>query len=315
MNETRFWNRSELSPRTICDVLNGVSQKTTAASYPRKTPSMNKNLKQKTQVGSPQNAHSKTPLGAIAAFALLVLIVSAIGFALYPPSTPPVDPVQSVVVVDTEIKLKVDPLAFFLFGRGSFKGHDIPAPLLEITDGPPKEAPPVYKIVHAGGAGFVVNGRLITAAHVVYVAPDSGGEIIKITVMTYGGETRVVKVDNIDTKADLAELVIAEGEKPLGVPHLTLSSRTPLRGDALTEIGHPEMIRFVVSKGFLVGFDREQGYNIAALDTFHGNSGGPVLDASGEVVGVAHTIIEGTRFTGIGTLQALRDFLNPDETR
>ena len=205
---------------------------------------------------------------------------------------------QSVVFIDTKMEVEFNPFEFLFFGS-------LTAPAIK----PPEAAPPLRKeIVHGYGTGFFVNGSLITARHVV--VPEGAGKVLSITVTTAGGKSWEVTMLRDDQKLDLAEL-----KTKYLLPSFRLASRAPRVDDAITEIGNPALIRFVVSKGTIVGFDREQGYNIAALDTFGGNSGGPDLNARGEVVGLTHTIISGTRFTGIGTLAQLRDFLFPDETR
>jgi S1-C subfamily serine protease len=203
---------------------------------------------------------------------------------------------ESVVIVDATVEVSPSPFLFF------FSSAHIPK---DVTASP-------KRISHYRGTGFFVNGHLITAAHVVL--PDAGDKVLSISITSYKGKSAKVSVDHSDKKLDLAELVLVKGER-LALPSLHLSESNPIVGEKVTEIGHPGMIHFVVSRGEIIGFDLDQDYNIAALDTFGGNSGGPILNAQGRVVGLTHTLLRGSRFTGIGTLEALRDFLYPERVR
>jgi S1-C subfamily serine protease len=207
-------------------------------------------------------------------------------------NAPAADPKESVVIVDARVEIS-NSFAFF-FSRGA------------------KKIEPEKPIGHYRGTGFVVNGHLVTAAHVVLA--DSGDKVLSISVTTFHGKSAKVAVQHSDKESDLAELVMLEGEH-LVLPSLTLSQGNASVGDKVVEIGHPGMIHYVVSRGEIIGFDREQNYNIAALDTFGGNSGGPILNSGGQVIGLCHTVLRGSRFTGVGTLEALRDFLYPERVR
>jgi serine protease Do len=214
-----------------------------------------------------------------------------LGVAFIPlQSASPESAKESVVIVDATVEVSPNPF-LFLFTR---------AAKLE------------KRTTHYRGSGFVVNGHLITAAHVVKA--DPGDKVLSISVISFHGQSTQVAVVRTDKDTDLAELAPVKGAS-LMLPTLTLASSTPRVGDKVVEIGHPGMIHYVVSRGEIVGFDRDQNYNIATLDTFGGNSGGPVLNRSGRVVGITHTLLRGSRFTGIGTLNQLRDFLYPERVR
>jgi S1-C subfamily serine protease len=215
-----------------------------------------------------------------------------LGVAFIPlQSASPEEAKESVVIVDATVEVSPNPFLFF-FSRTFTK--------------------PEKRTTHYRGSGFVVNGHLITAAHVVLA--DPGDKVLSICVISFHGESTEVAVVRTDKDSDLAELAPVKGAT-LTLPTLTLTNRTPSVGDKVVEIGHPGMIHFVISRGEIVGFDRDQNYNIATLDTFGGNSGGPVLNSSGRVVGLTHTLLRGSRFTGIGTLNQLRDFLYPERVR
>ena len=205
---------------------------------------------------------------------------------------------ESVVIVDATVEVAPNPF-FFLFSRGHF---------FEKARGAGASS---KRISHYRGSGFVVNGHLLTAAHVVLA--EEGDKVLSISVISFHGQSTAVEVVRTDKEADLAELAPVKGS--ITLPTLTLAHDAPAVGDKVVEIGHPGMIHYVISRGEIVGFDRDQNYNIATLDTFGGNSGGPILNAQGQVIGLCHTILRGSRFTGIGTLNQLRDFLYPERVR
>jgi S1-C subfamily serine protease len=236
----------------------------------------------------------------LAVFLLLLLAVVVARL----PTAPEFAAMPSVVWIDAEVEVQVSLSPSSIIFGGSADRVDL-APV------PAPATPPKVVTRHWGGTGFVVDGHLVTARHVV-VSEEPTETVKKITVTTEQGATARVEVVREERESDLAELKTLDSFK---MPSLRLAKTAPKRGDAVTQIGNPAGIRFVTSQGILVGFDRRQGYNIVAIDTYGGNSGGPDLNAAGEVIGVCHTLITGSRFTGIGTLAALRDFLNPDGIR
>jgi putative serine protease PepD len=145
----------------------------------------------------------------------------------------------------------------------------------------------------ATGSGFVVdgNGRIATAAHVV-----GGATSIKVTFSD--GTTRTATLTGQDDATDVAVLKVdAAG---LTLHPLTLGSSAELRvGDAVAAIGSPFGYEESLSSGVVSGLDRTidapNGFTVAhAIQTDAalnpGNSGGPILDSSGRVIGVADQI-------------------------
>jgi putative serine protease PepD len=145
----------------------------------------------------------------------------------------------------------------------------------------------------ATGSGFVVdgNGRIVTAAHVV-----DGATSIKITFSD--GTTRTATLAGRDDATDVAVLKV-DGAG-LTLHPLTLGSSAALRvGDAVAAIGSPFGYEESLSSGVVSGLDRTidapNGFTVAhAIQTDAalnpGNSGGPILDSSGRVIGVADQI-------------------------
>ena len=145
----------------------------------------------------------------------------------------------------------------------------------------------------ATGTGFVVDdqGHIVTASHVVDGAS-------KITVKFEDGTTRTATLLGQDDATDVAVLKIdASG---LTLHPLTLGSSASVDvGDDLAVIGDPFGYARSISTGIVSGVDRTieapNGFTVAhAIQTDAamnpGNSGGPVLNAKGEVIGIADQI-------------------------
>jgi putative serine protease PepD len=160
----------------------------------------------------------------------------------------------------------------------------------------------------ATGTGFVVDkdGNIVTAAHVVDGASS-------ITVTFQDGTTRTAKLLGKDDATDVAVLKVdASG---LTLHPLELGNSAALgAGDDLAVIGDPFGYQRSISTGIVSGLDRTiqapNGFTVAhAIQTDAamnpGNSGGPVLNSAGQVIGIADQIATGGSTeanTGVGFL-------------
>ena len=145
----------------------------------------------------------------------------------------------------------------------------------------------------ATGTGFVVDGKghIVTAAHVVEGASS-------ISVKFQDGTTRTAKVLGTDEATDVAVLSI--DPSGLTLHPLALGSSASLSiGDEVAAIGDPFTYDRSLSTGVVSGLDRTisapNGFTVAhAIQTDAalnpGNSGGPVLDAGGQVIGIVDQI-------------------------
>ncbi len=152
--------------------------------------------------------------------------------------------------------------------------------------------PAVVRISAGGGfgSGFVVgDGSLVvTAWHVV-------SEADSIWIQTSEGVDHEASVERFDRKADVAVLRI-EGALD-GVEPLALSPDVPGVGDTLFAIGHPlvlgdgpkgrhaGLLEWSLTSGMVSMVGEDQLQTTVSLQP--GNSGGPVFDDQGRVVGVA----------------------------
>ena len=157
------------------------------------------------------------------------------------------------------------------------------------------------------GTGTVLDtqGRILTADHVIAGASS-------ITVTLQNGDTRSAKLLGGDSATDTAVLKVDPSGMTLHP--LPLGSLATLRiGDPIAVIGDPFSFQRSLSSGLISGLDRTiqapNGFTIAhAVQTDAamnpGNSGGPVLDARGRVIGVADQIATGNSgadsSTGVG---------------
>ena len=135
------------------------------------------------------------------------------------------------------------------------------------------------------GSGFVVDasGLVVTSHHVVK-GTDS------VTVTLQDGRKLEARVVGADPKTDLALLEV-DADKPLPVVEFGDSDRTRV-GDWVVAVGNPFGLGGTVTAGIVSGRGRDIGSG--PYDDFlqidapinRGNSGGPLFDRSGRVVGV-----------------------------
>ncbi len=136
-----------------------------------------------------------------------------------------------------------------------------------------------------GGTGVIWNpdGRIITNAHVV------ANEQAKIHVHLTDGRTLEARVLHRDPRLDLAMLKV-NGDNLKALP-IGDSSRLRI-GEWVFAIGHPWGQRWALTAGIVsslssvkVADDLTTRYIKSDVGLAPGNSGGPLLDAEGKVVG------------------------------
>jgi putative serine protease PepD len=143
------------------------------------------------------------------------------------------------------------------------------------------------------GSGFVYDGdgHIVTNAHVVDGASS-------VSVKFWNGKTFTAQVVGTDASTDLAVLKVNAPTSELFPLSLGDSSKV-LVGDNVVAIGSPFGLAGTVTSGIVSALHREMtSPNRFAIDDSiqtdaainHGNSGGPLLDAQGKVVGVTSQI-------------------------
>ena len=141
----------------------------------------------------------------------------------------------------------------------------------------------------AEGSGFVYDssGRIVTNQHVVDGAQS-------ISVRFWNGKTYSAQLVGSDSSTDLAVIKVNAPDSQLYT--LTLGSSSKLGvGDPVVAIGSPFGLEETVTSGIVSALHRsiDSPANFAISDTIqtdaainHGNSGGPLLNAQGQVIGV-----------------------------
>ncbi len=157
------------------------------------------------------------------------------------------------------------------------------------------------------GSGVVINsdGFVLTALHVIEDANE-------IQLGFADGTGTNATVVNIDPERDIA--VLAPSSLPSLVVPATIGSADAMRvGSEVYAVGHPLGLAGSMSAGVISGFDREfvpsdGGEPVRGLIQFDaavnpGNSGGPLLNQGGQVVGIVIGLTNPTHqdvFIGIG---------------
>lgn len=147
------------------------------------------------------------------------------------------------------------------------------------------------------GSGFFIekDGTLATDQHVINGAK-------RIDVTTSDGRTFTATFDKLRSTSDLAVLKI---DRPVGIaefPSLPLAktAETLQSGDKVFALGHPHGWQKLflssgtvdsVKSGGVLGYNPQRLSVDAYVHIEPGNSGGPLLNSQGEVIGLARTAV------------------------
>jgi serine protease Do len=176
--------------------------------------------------------------------------------------------------------------------------EDVPDIFRFFFDSPPGQQPQPRP---SSGSGFIFkqDGHIITNAHVVEGASN-------LTVRLLDGREFDGRVVATDTDTDVAVIKIEPGD--LRLPTATLGSSDEVRvGDWVLALGSPLGLDFTVTAGIVSAKGRAMtGRSQTALESFiqtdaavnPGNSGGPLVDLDGRVIGINTLIFGGPTFVG-----------------
>ncbi|KAM8915159.1 serine protease HTRA2, mitochondrial-like [Spinachia spinachia] len=155
-----------------------------------------------------------------------------------------------------------------IVGRHPFSGREVPV---------------------SNGSGFIISsdGLIVTNAHVV---ANKKGVRVKLT----NGETFDATVKDVDPVADIATIKIS-AKSPL--PTLALGRSSDVRqGEFVVAMGSPFSLRNTITSGIVSSVQRgskELGLSNSNMDYIQtdaaidfGNSGGPLINLDGEVIGI-----------------------------
>lgn len=237
-----------------------------------------------------------------------VLLLSASAIAQLPAETgekkPALATPRQLSMTFAEVTKKVEPAVVSIDTKGRMpevarrrgSGETSPDDLLDFLNRQIPRRPAV-----SIGSGFIVDkrGYILTNSHVV-------AESSRITVKLNSGEEYQAKVIGVDDETDLAVLKI-DTERDLPVAKLGDSERVEV-GDWVLAIGSPFGLSRTVTAGIISQTQRStpgatlfQRFIQTDAAINRGNSGGPLVNMDGEVIGVNSQIATSNGdYNGIG---------------
>ncbi len=153
------------------------------------------------------------------------------------------------------------------------------------------------------GSGFFFDnaGHIATSNHVV-----DGAEAIHVVFAD--GTFAAAEIVGQDPHSNLAILAVPDLDQ--AIAPLPLADSTALEiGDSIYAFGYPGNLFGTLTQGIVSGFETgpasETGYSVpnmilSNLNLLPGHSGGPLVNAAGEVIGIANGRLQG--FMGEGSL-------------
>ncbi|GGD61601.1 serine protease [Croceicoccus mobilis] len=158
---------------------------------------------------------------------------------------------------------------------------------------------PTTREAQSLGSGFIVSadGYIVTNNHVI--SAEGNGELESITVTMPDGKEYDADLVGKDAASDLAVLKI-KGSDPF--PFVKFGNSQDARvGDWIIAIGNPFGLGGTVTSGIISAVYRNTGSN-GAYDRYlqtdaainRGNSGGPMFDMDGNVIGINNAIFSPT---------------------
>ena len=146
----------------------------------------------------------------------------------------------------------------------------------------------------SAGSGFAVgsDGYILTNQHVV-------ADSTVIQVQTYDNEVYVAELIGADATADIAILRISREMEGFELA----DSDNVVVGQKVIAIGNPLGLSYTVTEGIVSAVDREgpnglRDYIQTDVTLNPGNSGGPLIDRDGKVIGVANFKVGGAEALG-----------------
>ncbi|SFG31556.1 serine protease Do [Novosphingobium sp. CF614] len=165
--------------------------------------------------------------------------------------------------------------------------------------GPGGNGGPQTREAQSLGSGFIISadGYVVTNNHVI--TADGKGEVESITITMADGDEYPAKLIGKDAASDLAVLKIS-ASKPLPFVKFGDSSNARV-GDWIIAIGNPFGLGGTVTSGIISAVYRNTGAG-GAYDRYlqtdaainRGNSGGPMFDMNGQVIGINNAIFSPT---------------------
>jgi serine protease Do len=164
------------------------------------------------------------------------------------------------------------------------------------------------------GSGFIISadGYVLTNNHVIETAL---AENLEVKVMLYSGEEYTAEIIGGDSRSDVALLKIPGRD----LPCVTLGTFEGTRvGESVYAIGNPlGELTYSMTSGIVSALDRSITIsNNTAIDMFqidaainNGNSGGPIINRFGQVIGIASAKYASSGVEGLGFAIPIDDAL------
>ena len=160
----------------------------------------------------------------------------------------------------------------------------------------------------SGGTGFIItkNGYIVTNAHVVTNAVKTPGKYHVVVMLPDEADSVKATIVGTDVQTDIAVLKVEPGRD---LPCVRLGDSEKLQcGELVIAIGNAlGQLDDTVTVGVVSGTNREisnNGYRLKVIQTDaainNGNSGGPLLNSFGEVVGITNAKIVTSTSEGLG---------------
>jgi serine protease Do len=165
------------------------------------------------------------------------------------------------------------------------------------------EAETIYEsvvVISSGGAlgsGFALGENCVVSnAHVV-------NDPQNVLLVTYGGEEYHADVVVMDSKLDIA--ILRLDEATFRCLHVADENGSKI-GDEIYTVGAPSNLAYTLTKGIISAIERKIGANTyiqVDAPVNAGNSGGPLLNDKGEVLGVNTLKVSGSEGIGLSIPQ------------
>ena len=164
------------------------------------------------------------------------------------------------------------------------------------------------------GSGFFIteDGYVLTNYHVISTAHQYG---YAVSVLTYDGTTYQATIVGVDEDNDIALLKVDAS----GVTPVTFGDSDSMSvGDTVYAVGNPlGELEFTMTSGMISALDRtittsdgtDSGINMFQIDAAvnAGNSGGPVYNTSGQVIGIVTAKYSSSGVEGLGVAIPVND--------
>ena len=161
------------------------------------------------------------------------------------------------------------------------------------------------------GSGFVIDadGSIMTNYHVIEGARTAEVEFDS------GDKAKVVGFTTVDKERDLAIIKIDHGQKPFF--QVRVANELPQKGEKVAAFGAPRGLSFTASDGIISAIRKTPEFPARSAGTYlqtttpisPGNSGGPLVNMRGEVVGVNSFKMEGENLNFAASATDVREVI------